>query len=179
MAYFFFFFFFFTFFSLLQWAPVDPPLVGISCLEVLVDFMISFQIRTPLTQRVLKSKYPHVKLTLDAQASQNYFPTREEFTTLPPPLFAECSSTWLHTLDHLLPVVPLVPFGRVSQRTLRNFSYDNPVPSWPARPILLSGSAASDYLATLMKPRARTLKYRVLVPRRAPLTLPPSLTNCI
>ena len=44
-------------------------------------------------------------------------------------------------------------------------------------PILLWGSAASDYLTTLIKPRARNLNYRVLIPPRAPLPLPPCLTD--
>ena len=165
------------YFSLLKWAPVNPLDTGISCLEVLLDFLISFQIHPPLNSRRLKKQGKGITLTWDPQECEYYLPSRAEASVLPPPLLTECSFIWLRTLDYLESLVSFTPHPRAFLRTLRPFTYDNVVSSWPVRPALLAGHAASQYLSTVIKPRARTLKYRFLLPPRQPRPLPPSLAG--
>ena len=98
---------------------------------------------------------------------------------MPPPLLTECSFTWLRTLDYLESLVSFTPHSRASLRTLRPFTYDNVVSSWPVRPALLAGHAASQYLSSIIKPKTCTLKYRVILPSRQARPLPPSLTGFV
>ena len=165
------------YFSLLKWAPVNPLDVGISCLEVLLDFLISFQIHPPLNSRRLKKQGNGITLTWDPQECEYHLPSRAEASILPPPLLTECSFIWLRTLDYLESLLSFTPHPRASLRTLRPFTYDNVVSSWPVRPALLAGHAASQYLSSVIKPRTRTLKYRFLLPPRQARPLPPSLAG--
>ena len=165
------------YFSLLKWGPVNPLDTGISCLEVLLDFLISFQIRPPLNSRKLKKQGKGITLSGNTQECEYYLPSRAEASVLPPPLLTECSFIWLRTLDGLESWVSFTPHPRASLRTLRPFTYDNVVSSWPVRPALLAGHAASQYLSSVIKPRTRTLKYRFLLPPRQARPVTPSLAG--
>ena len=167
------------YFSLLKWAPICPLNVGMSCIEVLLDLLITFQIRPPLNARKLKKQGQGITLTWNTEECEYYLPSRAEASLLPPPLLTECSFIWLKTLAYLEPLVSFSPHPRASLRTLRPFTYDNVVSSWPARPALLAGQAASQYLASIIKPKTRTLKYRVILPLRQARTLPPGLTDFV
>ena len=138
------------YFSLLKWAPANPLDTGISCLEVLFDFLITFQIRPPLNSRKLKKQGKGITLTWNPRECEYYLPSRAEASILPPPLLTECSFIWLRALESL---VSFTPHPRASLRTLRPFTYDNVVSSWPVRPVLLAGHAASQYLSSVIKPR--------------------------
>ena len=126
------------YFSLLKWALANLLDTGISCLEVLLYFLISFQIRPPLNSRKLKQQGTGITLPWNPQECEYYLP---------------------------------------SKRTLRPFTYDNVVSSWPVRPALLAGHAASQYLSSVIKPRTRALEYRFLLPPRQARPLPPSLAG--
>ena len=167
------------YFSLLKWAPICPLNVGMSCIEVLLDFLITFQIRPPLNARKLKKQGQGITLTWNTEECEYYLPSRAEASLLPPPLLTECSFIWLKTLAYLEPLVSFSPHPRASLRTLRPFTYDNVVSSWPARPALLAGQAASQYLASIIKPKTRTLKYRVILPLRQARTLPRGFTGFV
>ena len=95
-----------------------------------------------------------------------------EALLLPPPLLTECHSAWLNTFDFLKPLVDLLPFPRVTRWSLSSVGFSNMLPSWPSRPILLAGKSASNFLASLIKPRARKLKHRCILPKTKPKPLP-------
>ena len=162
-------------FAQLQWTSCPAPLAGeISCLEVLVDLLISFQIYTPLNKKNLKRKYGHTShLNWEHISVVNYLPSPDEAALLPPPLLTECHATWLNTIDFLKPLVNLLPVERTTRRSLAHLGYSNMLPTWPSRPILLAGNSASQFLASIISHGARKLKYRCVIPRRPRKPLPP------
>ena len=74
-------------------------------------------------------------------------------------------------------MVDRCPYPQVTRRSLAQVGYSNMLPSWPSRPLLLSGDAASRYLSSLIKPGARKLKYRCIVPKATPRPLPPHISE--
>ena len=159
----------------LQWTSCPAPLAGeISCLEVLVDVLISYQIYTPLNKKNLKRKHGHTShLDWEHISVVNYLPSPEEAALLPPPLLTECHATWLNTIDFLKPLVNLLPVERTTRRSLAHLGYSNMLPTWPSRPVLLAGNSASQFLAFIISPGARKLKHRCVIPRRPRKPLPP------
>ena len=103
----------------------------------------------------------------------NYLPNQSEVKLLPPPLLTECHSAWLHTLDHLKPLVNLTPVSRSTGRSSANLCYSNMLATWPPRPLLLSGDAVTKFLASLSRPGARKLKYRCIIPKHTRRSLSP------
>ena len=75
------------------------------------------QVRTPLKQRQLRQKHSEQSLPWDTNKCQNYLPSHAESSLLPGPLLSILSCIWLHTLNFLLPLIPMVPCGRVWHRT--------------------------------------------------------------
>ena len=165
-------------FSIPQWpsdAAQGPP---ISFMEVLLDLLITFQVTTPLNKKNMKQKHGHcTHLPWEQIRFTNYLPSKEESSLSPPPLLTECHSSWMNTLEFLKPLVNLCT--RISRRPLAHVGYSNMLPSWPSRPLLLSGDSASPYLSSVIKPRARTLKYRCIVPKAKPRPLAPALSEIL
>ena len=163
------------YFAQLQWTSSPAPLAGeISCLEVLVDLLISYQVHTPLNKKNLKRKHGHIShLDWEHISVVNYLPSPGEAALLPPPLLTECHATWLNTIDYLKPLVNLLPVERTTRRSLAHLGYSNMLPTWPSRPVLLAGNSASRFLASIISPGARKLKYRCVFPRRPGRPLPP------
>ena len=125
-------------------------------------------------QKNLRKKHGHCShISWDQIKFTNHLPSREESLPLPPPLLTECHSMWMHTIQHLSPLVHLCPYAQVTRRSLAQVGYSTMLPSWPSRPLLLSGDAASRYLSSLIKPGARKFKYRCIVPKATPKPLPP------
>ena len=151
-----------------------PQSGEISCLEVMVDLLISFQILSPLNKKNLKRKHGQTShLEWEHTSVVNYLPSPDEAALLPPPLLTECHATWLHTLDFLKPLVNLIPVERTARRSLLHLGYSNMLPSWPSRALLLAGSSASQLLASIIRTGARKLKYPYVIPRRPRRPLPP------
>ena len=164
------------YFSLLRW-PQDPASgPPISLVEMMVDFFITFQVTSPVNKKNLRKKHGHcTHISWDHIKYTNHLPSKEETLLLPPPLLTECHSMWMHTIQYLAPLVHLCPFAQVTSRSLAHVGYSNMLPSWPSRPLLLSGNAASRFLTSLIKPGARKLKYRCIVPKATPRPLPPRI----
>ena len=92
---------------------------------------------------------------------------------MPEPLLTELSRVWLFTLEYLRAEVAMTHVPRTSSRSLRHFAYNNSVPSFAMRPVLLAGQRVHTLLAATIRPRTRTLKFRVSIPRLIPGDLPP------
>ena len=169
------------YFSLIRWPRGQASGPPISLLEVMVDLLITFQISTPVNKKNLRKKHGHSRhsshLAWEHIKYTNLLPSKEETSLLPPHLLKECHSMWMHTIQYLLPQVNLYPHAQVTSRSLANIGYSNLLPSWPSRPLLLSGDAASRYLSSLIKPGARKLKYRFLLPEVNPRPLPPQISD--
>ena len=164
------------YFGTIRWPPNGAPGPPISFMEMMVDFLISFQITVPVNKKNLRKKHGRCSfISWDKIKFTNHLPSREETLLLPPPLLTECHSMWMHTIQHLIPLVPLCPYAQVTRRSLSHVGYSNMLPSWPSRPMLLSGDAAQRYLSSLIKPGARQLKYRCLIPKATPKPLPPHI----
>ena len=75
------------YFAQLQWTSSPAPLAGeISCLEVLVDLLISYQVHTPLNKKNLKRKHGHIShLDWEHITVVNYLLSPGEAALLPPP----------------------------------------------------------------------------------------------
>ena len=161
------------YFGTIKWPQDAAPGPHISLMEMMVDFFISFQVTSPVNKKILRKKHGHCShISWDQIKFTNHLPSREESLLLPPPLLTECHSMWMHTIQYLVPLVNLCPHAQVTRRSLSHVGYSNMLPSWPPRPLLLSGDAAARYLSTLIKPGARKLKYRCLVPKATPKPLP-------
>ena len=163
------------YFTLLKWpAAQDPQPGNVSCLEVLTDLMLSFQMYTPINQKNLKKKHGTAsQFSWDDVEVVNYLPNPDQVRLLPPPLLTECHSAWLHTLDYLKPLVSLTFVSRTTGRSLAHLGYSNMLATWPSRPQLLSGDAVTRFLASIIKPGARKLKYRCVLPKHPRRSLPP------
>ena len=109
--------------------------------------------------------------TITNQRAYYILPTATQSSQLPAPLLTDCTHTWLRTLDVLLDHLRL-PVERKPLFTLNLYGYNNVVPSFIARPTLLSGNRVSQYLSHLIIPGARCLKYPLRIPRIRPLPLP-------
>ena len=164
------------YFSLLQWQQDPAPGPPISLVDMMVDFFITFQVTSPVNKKNLRKKHGHCShISWDHIKYTNHLPSKEEALLLPPPLLTECHSMWMHTIQYLTPLVHLCPYAQVTRRSLAHVGYSNMLPSWPSRPLLLSGNAESPFLTSLIKPGARKLKYRCIVPKATPRPLPPRI----
>ena len=74
------------YFAQLQWTSCPAPLAGeISCLEVLVDLLISYQIYTPLNKKNLKRKHGDTShLDWEHISVVNYLPSPKRLPFCPP-----------------------------------------------------------------------------------------------
>ena len=156
------------YFAQLRWTSCPAPLAGeISCLEVLIDLLISFQIYTPLNKKNLKRKYGHTShFQCEHISVVKYLPSSDEAALLPPPFLTECHATWLNTIDFLKPLVNLLPVERTTRRSLAH-----PTCCQHGHPDRSSWQAAPH--PNFWHPSARKLKYRCVIPRRPRKPLPP------
>ena len=76
------------YFSQIRWTSCPAPLAGeISCLEMMVDLLISYQVMTPLNKKNLKRKHGHIShLPWEHISVVNYLPSPAQAAILPPPL---------------------------------------------------------------------------------------------
>ena len=152
-----------AYFGQLKWPPQGAPPSEVSCLELMLDLLIHYQVTMPInTPRLRKIGGPST-ISCNSNDSQFYLPTRKEGLTLTKPLLIELSRIWLFTLEYPGTQVAMTPVPRSSGRSLRHFSYNNSVPSFARRPVLLAGQRVQTLLAAMIKPCTRTLKFRVSI----------------
>ena len=72
--------------------------------------------------------------------------------TLPERLLTELWGIWLFTLEFLATKTAMTPVPRSSSRSLRHFAYNNCVPSFAMRPVLLAGHRVQSLLAATIRP---------------------------
>ena len=135
--------------------------------------MIYYQVTMPISTLYLRKIGGASALSWDLNQSSFYLPTRKETMALSEPLLTELSRVWLFTLEYLGTEVAMTPIPRSHSRPLRHFAYNNSVPSVAMRPVLLAGHRVYALLAATIRPRSRTLKFRVSIPRLIPGDLPP------
>ena len=162
-----------AYFAQLKWPPEDAAPSEVSCIELMLDLMIHYQVTMPVNTPFLRRVGGSSSISWDKHSSQYYLPSRKEALALPEPLLTELSHTWLFTLEYLGTRVKLTPIPRSNSRSLRHFAYNNSVPSFAMRPVLLAGQRVNTLLAATIRPRSRALKFRVSIPRMIPGDLPP------
>ena len=159
-----------AYFALLKWPTPNSPPSEISCLELMLDMMIQYQF-------TMRKSGGASTISWDKENSAFYLPTRKEAMTLPERLLTELSRIWLFTLEYLASKTSITPVPRTSSRSLRHFAYNNCVPSFAMRPVLLAGQRVHSVLAATIRPGSRTLNFRVSIPRSIPGDLPPSFPS--
>ena len=155
-------------FSQLNWPSQDAPPSEVSCLELMLDLMIHYQVAMLINTTYLRKIGGPSTISWDQNNSSFYLPSRKEAMSLPEPLLTELSRVWLFTLEYLRTEVAMTSVPRTSTRSLRHFAYNNSVPSFAMRPVLLAGQWVHTLLAATIRPRSRTLKFRVSIPRMIP-----------
>ena len=166
------------YFTLLEW-PVearqqDP---GISLLEIMLDFCITFQTRLPINVAVNRLRIPGIPVLPPKSPAKYVLLSRSLARTLPPDTFKSATHTILRAFDFLYPRIRMVPFPRENLRSLANLGYSNVVPSIKITPRLPSGAEARRLLSQTLIPGVRVLKYPFVVPRRTSASLPPGLSS--
>ena len=166
------------YFTLLEW-PVgerkqDP---GISLLEIMLDFCITFQTRLPINVAANRLRIPGIPVLPPKSPAKYVLLSRALARTLPPDTFKSATHTFLRAFDFLYPRIRMVPFPRENLRSLANLGYSNVVPSIKITPRLPSGAEARRLLSQTLVPGIRVLKYPFVVPRRTSAPLPPGLSS--
>ena len=133
----------------------------------------NFQVTLPINTTYMRKSGGTSRIIWDRDNTSFYLPSRREAMALPDRLLTELSRIWLATLEFLSGTVSMTPIPRSSSRSLRHFAYKNCVPSFAIRPVLLAGHRVQTLLASTIRPRSRTLKFRVSIPRMIPGDLPP------
>ena len=163
-----------AYFAQLKWPQAHSPASEVSCLELMLDMMIHYQIIMPINTAFMRKTGGSSKILWDRENVAFYLPSRKEAMALPERLLTELSRIWLFTLEFLATRTAMTPVPRSSSRSLRHFAYNNCVPSFAMRPVLLAGHRVQSLLAATIRPRSRTLKFRVSIPRMIPGDLPPT-----
>ena len=162
-----------AYFAQLRWPGPNAPPSEVSCLELMLDLMIHYQVTLPINTTYMRKSGGTSRIMWDRDNTSFYLPSRREAMALPDRLLTELSRIWLATLEFLSGTVSMTPIPRSSSRSLRHFAYNNCVPSFAIRPVLLAGHRVQTLLASTIRPRSRTLKFRVSIPRMIPGDLPP------
>ena len=162
-----------AYFAQLRWPGPNAPPSEVSCLELMLDLMIHYQVTLPINTTYMRKSGGTSRIIWDRDNTSFYLPSRREAMALLDRLLTELSRIWLATLEFLSGTVSMTPIPRSSSRSLRHFAYNNCVPSFAIRPVLLAGHRVQTLLASTIRPRSRTLKFRVSIPRMIPGDLPP------
>ena len=157
----------------LKWPGPNAPPSEVSCLELMLDLMVHYQVTLPINTTYMRKTGGTSRILWDRESTAFYLPSRREAMALPERLLTELSRIWLATLEFLSGTVTMTPLPRSSSRSLRHFAYNNCVPSFAIRPVLLAGHRVQSLLAASIRPGSRTLKFRVSIPRMIPGDLPP------
>ena len=118
------------YFGTIRWpqGPASGP--PISLMKMMVDLFLTFQVTAPVNKKNLRKKHGHCShIPSDQIKFTNHLPSGEESLLLPPPLLTECHSMWMHTIQHLSPLVNLCPYAQVTRRSLAQVGYSNMLPS--------------------------------------------------
>ena len=130
--------------------------------------MIHYQVTLPINTTYMRKSRGTSRIMWDRESTAFYLPSRREAMALPERLLTELSRIWLATLEFLSGTVTMTPVPRSSSRSVRHFAYNNCVPSFAIRPVLLAGHRVQSLLAATIRPRSRTLKFCVSIPRMIP-----------
>ena len=166
------------YFTLLVWPQGewehDP---GISLLEIMLDFCITFQTRLPINVAANRLRSPGIPVLPPKSPAKYVLLTRKLARTLPPDTFKSSVHTFLRAFDFLYTRIHMVPSPRENLRSLANLGFSNVVPSVRITPRLPSGNEARRLIAQTLTPGIRVLKYPYTIPRRQSAPLPPDVSS--
>ena len=161
------------YFASLKWPKeANPSDVGISLMEMMLDLLISFQVRIPINVAAQKLHLPGIPVLPPKSPAKYVLLSRSQGRSLPQDVLTNSVHTFLRTFDFLYARIHMTPCIRENLRTLAPVGFTNVVPSLRATPTLLAGHEARRLLSRILIPGVRVLKYPYSIPRREPLPLP-------
>ena len=112
------------YFTLLVWPQGewehDP---GISLLEIMLDFCITFQTRLPINVAANRLRSPGIPVLPPKSPAKYVLLTRKLARTLPPDTFKSSVHTFLRAFDFLYTRIHMVPFPRENLRSWRTWVF--------------------------------------------------------
>ena len=161
------------YFTLLEWPEGEwVQDAGISLLEIMLDFCITFQNRLPINVAANRLQSTGIAVLPPKSPAKYVLLSRALARTLPPDTFKSSMHTFLRAFDFLYRRIHMVPFPRENLRSLANLGFSNIVPSVKTTLRVPSGVEAGRLISETLIPGVRVRKYPFTVPRRQSAPLP-------